>query len=143
MDIEIYKTLKTLHIIFFTTWMAGLFYLPRLFVYHCQVKIKTDEYKRFVTMERKLLKYIMNPSFIITWGIGIILVTNIESALWINIKIVCIVLMSSFHMYCAKIRVQFEKNNNKKNEKFFRYINEVPTILFIVIVFLAVFKPGI
>ena len=143
MDIEIYKTLKTLHIIFFTTSMAGLFYLPRLFVYHCQVKIKTDEYKRFVTMERKLLKYIMNPSFIITWGIGIILVTNIEPALWINIKIVCIVLMSSFHMYCAKIRVQFEKNNNKKNEKFFRYINEVPTILFIVIVFLAVFKPGI
>ena len=143
MDIEIYKILKTLHIIFFTTWMAGLFYLPRLFVYHCQVKIKTDEYKRFVTMERKLLKYIMNPSFIITWGIGIILVINIEPALWINIKIICIVLMSSFHMYCAKIRVQFEKNNNKKNEKFFRYINEVPTILFIVIVFLAVFKPGI
>ena len=143
MDIEIYKTLKTLHIIFFTTWMAGLFYLPRLFVYHCQVKIKTDEYKRFVTMERKLLKYIMNPSFIITWGIGIILVINIEPALWLNIKIICIVLMSSFHMYCAKIRVQFERNNNKKNEKFFRYINEVPTILFIVIVFLAVFKPGI
>jgi putative membrane protein len=143
MDIEIYKILKTLHIIFFTTWMAGLFYLPRLFVYHCQVKIRTNEYKRFVTMERKLLKYIMNPSFIITWGIGIILVINIEPALWINIKIICIVLMSSFHMYCAKIRVQFEKNNNKKNEKFFRYINEVPTILFIVIVFLAVFKPGI
>ena len=143
MDIEIYKILKTLHIIFFTTWMAGLFYLPRLFVYHCQVKIKTDEYKRFVTMERKLLKYIMNPSFILTWGIGIILVINIEPALWLNIKIICIVLMSSFHMYCAKIRVQFEKNNNKKKEKFFRYINEVPTILFIVIVFLAVFKPGI
>ena len=143
MDIEIYKILKALHIIFFTTWMAGLFYLPRLFVYHCQVKIRTDEYKRFVTMERKLLKYIMNPSFIITWGIGITLVINIEPALWINIKIICIVLMSSFHMYCAKIRVQFEKNNNNKNEKFFRYINEVPTILFIVIVFLAVFKPGI
>ena len=143
MDIEIYKILKTLHIIFFTTWMAGLFYLPRLFVYHCQVKIRTDEYKRFVTMERKLLKYIMNPSFILTWGIGIILVINIEPALWLNIKIICIVLMSSFHMYCAKIRKQFENNNNKKGEKFFRYINEVPTILFIVIVFLAVFKPGI
>jgi len=143
MDIEIYKIVKALHIIFFTTWMAGLFYLPRLFVYHCQVKTKTEEYKRFVTMERKLLKYIMNPSFIITWIIGIILVLNIEPALWLNIKIICIVLMSSFHMYCAKIRVQFEKNSNKKNEKFFRYINEVPTILFIVIVFLAVFKPGI
>ncbi len=143
MDIEIYKIAKTLHIIFFTTWMAGLFYLPRLFVYHCQVKTKTEEYKRFVTMERKLLKYIMNPSFIITWIIGIILVLNIEPALWLNIKIICIVLMSSFHMYCAKIRKQFENNNNKKGEKFFRYINEVPTILFIVIVFLAVFKPGI
>ena len=143
MDIEIYKIVKALHIIFFTTWMAGLFYLPRLFVYHCQVKTNTEEYKRFVTMERKLLKYIMNPSFIITWIIGIILVLNIEPALWLNIKIICIVLMSSFHMYCAKIRKQFENNNNKKGEKFFRYINEVPTILFIVIVFLAVFKPGI
>ena len=143
MDIEIYKILKTLHIIFFTTWMAGLFYLPRLFVYHCQVKIRTEEYKRFVIMERKLMKYIVNPSFIIHWGRGIILVINIAPAIWLNIKIICIVLMSSFHMYCAKIRVQFEKNNNKKNEKFFRYINEVPTILFIVIVFLAVFKPGI
>ena len=138
-----YDVIKSLHLIAVISWMVGLLYLPRLFVYHCQVKIRTDEYKRFVTMERKLLKYIMNPAFIITWGIGIILVMNIEPALWLNIKIICIVLMSSFHMYCAKIRVQFEKNNNKKNEKFFRYINEVPTILFIVIVFLAVFKPGI
>ena len=61
MDIDIYKTAKALHIIFFTTWMAGLFYLPRLFVYHCQVKTKTQEYKRFVIMEKKLLNYIMNP----------------------------------------------------------------------------------
>ena len=116
MDIDIYKTAKALHIIFFTTWMAGLFYLPRLFVYHCQVKAKTQEYKRFVIMEKKLLKYIMNPSFILTWIIGTILVINIEPALWLNIKIICIVLMSAFHMYCAKIRRIFENNNNKKND---------------------------
>tara|TARA_E500000178_G_scaffold52808_1_gene48808 strand:- start:9 stop:440 length:432 start_codon:yes stop_codon:yes gene_type:complete len=143
MDIDIYKTAKALHIIFFTTWMAGLFYLPRLFVYHCQVKAKTQEYKRFVIMEKKLLKYIMNPSFILTWIIGTILVINIEPALWLNIKIICIVLMSAFHMYCAKIRRIFENNNNKKSENFYRYINEVPTILFILIIFLAIFKPGI
>ena len=143
MDIDIYKTAKALHIIFFTTWMAGLFYLPRLFVYHCQVKVKTQEYKRFVIMEKKLLKYIMNPSFILTWIIGIILVINIEPALWLNIKIIGIVLMSAFHMYCGKVRKIFENNNNKKSENFYRYINEVPTVLFILIIFLAIFKPGI
>ena len=94
MDIEIYKILKTLHIIFFTTWMAGLFYLPRLFVYHCQVKIRTDEYKRFVTMERKLLKYIMNPSFILTWGIGIILVINIEPAFFTPLIILLLTVLT-------------------------------------------------
>ena len=143
MDIDIYKTAKALHIIFFTTWMAGLFYLPRLFVYHSQVKAKTQEYERFVIMEKKLLKYIMNPSFILTWVIGTILVINIEPALWLNIKIICIVLMSAFHMYCAKVRRIFENNNNKKSENFYRYINEVPTVLFILIIFLVIFKPGI
>ena len=143
MDIDIYKIAKALHIIFFTTWMAGLFYLPRLFVYHCQVKAKTQEYKRFVIMEKKLLNYIMNPSFILTWIVGTILVINIESALWLNIKIICIVLMSAFHMYCAKVRRVFENNRNKKTENFYRYINEVPTVLFILIIFLAIFKPGI
>ena len=143
MDIDIYKTAKAFHIIFFTTWMAGLFYLPRLFVYHCQVKGKTEEYKRFVMMEKKLLKYIMNPSFILTWIIGIILVVKIEPALWLNIKIICILLMSAFHMYCAKVRKLFENNRNNKSEKFYRYVNEVPTVLFILIVFLAIFKPGI
>ena len=143
MDIDFYKMAKALHIIFFTTWMAGLFYLPRLFVYHCQVKTKTKEYKRFVIMEKKLLKYIMNPSFIATWIIGVTLVVNIEPALWLNLKIICIVLMSSFHMYCARIRKLFEDNKNNKNENFYRYINEIPTVLFIVIIFLAIFKPGI
>ena len=143
MDIDVYKTAKALHIIFFTTWMAGLFYLPRLFVYHCQVKGKTEEYKRFVMMEKKLLKYIMNPSFILTWIIGIVLVIKIEPALWLNIKIICILLMSAFHMYCAKVRKLFENNKNSNSEKFYRYINEVPTVLFILIIFLAIFKPGI
>ena len=118
-----YPWVKSLHIMAVVSWMAGLFYLPRLFVYHCQVKVKTQEYKRFVIMEKKLLKYIMNPSFILTWIIGIILVINIEPALWLNIKIICIVLMSAFHMYCAKVRRKFENNDNKRSENFYRYIN--------------------
>ena len=108
-----------------------------------QVKAKTQEYKRFVIMEKKLLKYIMNPSFILTWIIGTILVINIEPALWLNIKIICIVLMSAFHMYCAKVRKRFEMNTNTNSEKFYRYLNEIPTVLFVIIVALAIFKPEI
>ena len=84
--------------------------------------------------KKKLLKYIMNPSFILTWIIGIVLVIKIEPALWLNIKIICILLMSAFHMYCAKVRKLFENNKNSNSEKFYRYINEVPTVLFILII---------
>ncbi len=143
MDIDVYKALKSLHIIFFTTWMAGLFYLPRLFVYHSQTQRATPEYNRFLEMEKKLLRYIMNPSFILTWVIGISLVYKIGHAQWLNLKIVCVFLMSAFHMYCAKIRKEFEINCNTKSEKYFRYINEIPTILFILIVIIAVFKAEI
>ena len=143
MDIDFYKMLKTLHIIFFTTWMAGLFYLPRLFVYHSQTKPKTNEYKRFITMERKLLRYIMNPSFILTWIIGILLATIVGTGSWLNLKSICVFLISAFHMYCAKVRKRFEMNTNTNSEKFYRYLNEIPTVLFVIIVALAIFKPEI
>ena len=138
-----YSILKSLHIIFFTTWMAGLFYLPRLFVYHSSCKIKSNEYKTFTTMEKKLLRFIMNPSMFLTWflGIALALVNNYFLSTWLIIKILLVALMSGFHMYCAKIKNDFEGQNNKKEESFFRIINEIPTILFILIVLLVVFKP--
>ena len=121
--------------------MSGLFYLPRLYVYHSQAKKKTSEYKRFITMETKLLRYIMNPSFILTWIIGILLATQVGASLWLGLKMICLIGMSGFHMYCAKIRKNFETGINQKDEKYYRIINEIPTVLFFVIVFLAVFKP--
>lgn len=141
MDIDIYKTLKFFHIVFFTTWMAGLFYLPRLYVYHSQVKKKTVEYKRFITMESKLLRYIMNPSFILTWIMGISLATQVGTSIWLGLKLICMVGMSGFHMYCVKIRKDFETGTSQRDERHYRIINEIPTVLFLIIIFLAVFKP--
>ncbi len=94
-------------------------------------------------MEKKLLRFIMNPSMFLTWFLGITLslLNNYFLSTWLIIKILLVVLMSSFHMYCAKIKNDFEEHNNKKEESFFRIINEIPTILFILIVLLVVFKP--
>ena len=143
MEYSFYNTLKYLHIIFFTTWMAGIFYLPRLFVYHSKAKSSSTEYGTFIVMEKKLLRYIMNPSMILTWIVGTLLVihTAAYDQIWLNVKFVLVVLMSIFHMYCAKVRKGFENKANKKSEKFYRMINEVPTILFLIIVFLVIFKP--
>ena len=143
MEYNFYNTLKYLHIIFFTTWMAGLFYLPRLFVYHSKAKNNSTEYNTLITMETKLIKYIMNPSMILTWIIGTALVVHLQAynQVWLNIKFVMVVLMSVFHMYCARIRKRFENKSNTQSEKFYRIINEVPTILFLIIVFMVVFKP--
>ena len=145
MDENYYNFIKFFHIIFITTWMAGLFYLPRIFVYHSKTQINTQQYKTFLTMEHKLMKYIMNPSLIFSWLFGILLAINLEiqNELWLNIKFLMVFLMSVFHMYCAKLRKTFERGENKNTEKFFRWINEIPTILFIIIVFLVVFKPSI
>lgn len=125
--------------------MAGLFYLPRIFVYHSKAQINTQQYKTFLIMEHKLMKYIMNPSLIFSWLFGILLAINLEiqNELWLNIKFLMVFLMSVFHMYCAKLRKTFERGENKNTEKFFRWINEIPTILFIIIVYLVVFKPSI
>ena len=145
MEINYYNLFKFFHIVFFTTWMAGLFYLPRLYVYHSGIKRESPEYKIFITMEKKLMKYIMNPSMVLTWLFGILLVLHLEiyNQVWLNLKFVLVFLMSVFHMYCAKIRKNFENKINRKDEKFFRWINEVPTILFLLIVFLVVFQPNI
>ena len=126
-----------------TTWMAGLFYLPRLFVYHSDSKAGTNEYKTFIIMEEKLIKYIMNPSLIFTWifGMSLVIVQEEYNSLWVNLKFLCVLLMSIFHIYCIRISKKFKDNANTKNGRHYRIINEIPTILFLVIVFLVVFKP--
>ena len=146
MDIDTkYNIVKAFHLIFFTTWMAGLFYLPRIFVYHTETKTNTKQYKTFIIMERKLYKYIMNPSLIGTWFFGIYLTVLTEAHLyvWFNIKFLCVLLLTIFHVYCGIVKREFEKGNNTKTSTYFRVINEVPTISFILIIYLVIFKPGI
>ena len=142
-NLNLYQLTKFFHIIFFTTWMAGLFYLPRLFVYHSISKKNSTEYITFLVMEEKLMKYIMNPSLILTWffGLSLVILTQEYNSLWLKLKFICVVFMSAFHMYCARVRKNFEFKKNTKDEKYFRWINEIPTVLFIIIVFLVVFKP--
>lgn len=142
MDIS-YNLVKFLHLIFMTTWMAGLFYLPRIFVYHSSAKIKTDKYDTFTIMEKKLFKYIMTPSLVLTWVLGLALAILIEvhSEIWFSIKFVLVFFLTLYHIYCGKIVVNFEKLQNKKSANFFRVFNEIPTILFILVVFLVIFKP--
>ncbi len=131
-----------LHIICFTAWMAGLFYLPRLYVYHCQVTPGSAESERFKVMERRLLKQIINPAMIATWTLGILLILTPGAvdwtAAWWWIKLVCVLLMSGFHGACSKWRRNFLNDANVKPERFYRIANEVPTVLFVVIVLVVV-----
>ncbi len=145
MEIDYYNILKFFHLVFVTTWMAGLFYLPRLYVYHSKSKKSSTEYKTFIVMEKKLMKFIMNPSMILTWIFGVSLVVHQEifDQFWLNLKFLAVFFMSAFHMYCARVRKEFEKEMNVKKEEFFRWINEVPTLLFLIIIFLVVFKPSV
>ena len=140
---NIYLFIQTIHIIAFTAWMAGMFYLPRIFVYHSEKKLNVTTYKKFLIMERKLIKIIMTPAMIITWllGLALILINNITEP-WILIKILFVFLMSACHGFFIMCYKNFYYKRNKYNDKFFRIINEVPTFLLVVIVFLVVFKPS-
>jgi len=142
---NIYLLLKALHIISVVAWMAGLLYLPRIFVYHCQTTFGSESHEKFVQMEHRLLKFIMNPAMIISWilGIGLLGVLGHETSmqLWVQIKLVLVVIMSGFHGFLGVCRKKFLTNQNTKTENFYRLINEIPTVLMIIIVFLVIFKP--
>ncbi len=140
---DFYLFIKSLHIISFTAWMAGMFYLPRIFVYHSEKKLDKKTYYKFLIMEKKLIRIIMTPAMIVTWILGFLLIvlngSLIES--WLIIKIFFVILMSGthgFYVYCFK---NFQNNKNKFTDKFFRLINEIPTLLLIIIVFLVIFRP--
>jgi putative membrane protein len=140
-----YLLFKSLHLIALISWMAGLLYLPRIFVYHVENKEKKEATDIFEVMEKKLFYYIMRPAMIFTWIFGIILIylngLEIFSQLWMQLKIVLVILLSAYNDYLRKCLVSLKDNSNTRSSKFFRIINEVPTIMLILIVFLVIFKP--
>ena len=136
-----YEWIKVLHIISFVAWFAGLFYLPRLYVYHAENADHDHIRKTLETMEYKLLKFIMNPAMIATWIFGVGLIHYVGSAGWLQAKITLVVILSAFHMYLGVIRKKLINEPLKYSSKYFRYINEVPTVLLILIVILVVVKP--
>ena len=140
-----YLLLKSLHLIAVISWMAGLLYLPRIFVYHVENLKDKNTSSIFKTMERKLYFYIMMPAMILTWIFGLILISNLGFevffTLWIKLKLFLVILLTAYHFYLVMLLKDFELDQNKKSPKFFRIINEVPTILLILIVFIVVFKP--
>ena len=140
-----YLLFKSLHLIAVISWMAGLLYLPRIFVYHAENLKDKNISLIFKTMERKLYLYIMTPAMILTWLFGLILISSLGpevlSATWIKLKLLLVILLTLYHFYLSKFLSDFKMDRNTKSSKFFRAINEVPTILLILIVFIVVFKP--
>ena len=140
-----YLLFKSLHLISVISWMAGLLYLPRIFVYHSEnsSEIKTSEI--FKIMEKKLFFYIMTPAMILSWVFGLLLIHSIGfqqlGQTWMLLKIVFVVILTTYHFYLGSLLNQFKLDSNKHSHKFYRYINEIPTILLILIVFVVIFKP--
>jgi protoporphyrinogen IX oxidase len=142
---SVYLTLKALHIIAVVSWMVGLLYLPRLFVYHVENN-NSESVKVFKVMEKRLMKIIMNPAMIITWFTGLsilwVLGFNTIFSLWLSIKFLFVIILSGYHGFLSKCLKDFALDRNTKSSKFFRFINEIPTIILIIIVFLVIFKPA-
>ena len=140
-----YLLFKSLHLIAVISWMAGLLYLPRIFAYHVENFEKKQATEIFELMEKRLYFYIMSPAMILSWAFGIILIftTGIEtfSFLWLQIKLALVIILTIYHEYLGKCMRHIKEGKNKKSAKFYRIINEIPTILLIFIVFIVIFKP--
>tara|TARA_Y200000002_G_C22454259_1_gene567643 strand:+ start:106 stop:537 length:432 start_codon:yes stop_codon:yes gene_type:complete len=141
---NLYLLFKSLHLIAVISWMAGLLYLPRIFVYHSESSHESQK-EVFKIMERKLYNYIMMPAMLLSWLFGVLLIHSlgfaIFSELWMQIKLVSVVILTYYHFLLGKFLNDFAINDNKKSSKFFRIMNEVPTIILIVVVFVVIFKP--
>ena len=140
-----YLLFKSLHLISVISWMAGLLYLPRIFVYHAENSDDRKISDVFKVMEKKLYFYIMTPAMILSWIFGLILIQSIGfhqlGQTWMVLKIIFVLILTLYHFYLGNILNQFKTDNNKYSHKFYRYINEIPTILLILIVFVVIFKP--
>ena len=141
---NLYLLFKSLHLIAVISWMAGLLYLPRIFVYHSESNNESQK-TVFKTMERKLYNYIMMPAMLLSWLFGILLVHSLSfsifSELWMQIKIIAVVILTYYHFTLGKYLNDFAINNNQKTSKFFRVYNEIPTVILIVVIFVVIFKP--
>ena len=142
---NIYLLFKSLHLIAVVSWMVGLLYLPRIFVYHVENIEKKESIEIFKVMEKKLYFYIMYPAMVLSWIFGLILISIIGfpslSFLWLKLKLLFVVLLTIYHFYLGKCLNRLKEDTNNKTSKFFRTINELPTILLILIVFIVIFKP--
>jgi putative membrane protein len=141
--LALYPWLKALHIIAVIAWMAGMLYLPRLFVYHCETQIGTAEYERFKVMERKLMRVIINPSMIAVWVLGLTLAyaLNVWAEGWFHAKLLLVTILSALHGMLSRWRRDFEQGKNTRSQRFYRIVNEVPAVLMAFIVVLVVVKP--
>ena len=141
---NLYLLFKSLHLIAVISWMAGLLYLPRIFVYHSEAS-HVSQKDVFKTMERKLYNYIMMPAMLLSWLFGVLLIHSLGftvfAELWMQIKTVLVVILTFYHFLLGKYLNDFAIDSSKKTSKFFRIMNEVPTIILIVVVFVVVFKP--
>ena len=140
-----YLLFKSLHLIAVISWMVGLLYLPRIFVYHVENSEKKEATEIFETMEKRLYFYIMRPAMIATWLFGVILIyingLDIFSQLWMHIKLALVIFLTIYHEYLGICLKSLKLKTNTKTSKFFRIINEVPTIILILIIFIVIFKP--
>ena len=140
-----YLTFKALHLIAVISWMAGLLYLPRIFVYHTENQDEKQINKVFKIMEFKLYNYIMMPAMILSWIFGLILIGSIGfeqlHSTWLIIKLALVVVLTIYHFFLGNCLNKFKNDENKYSSRFFRIFNEIPTILLILIIFIVVFKP--
>ena len=140
-----YLLFKSLHLISVISWMAGLLYLPRIFVYHAENNSKIIVSEIFKVMEKKLFFYIMTPAMILSWLFGLLLIHEIGfeklGQKWMILKLIFVVILTLYHFYLGRILRQFKLDSNKHSHKFYRYLNEIPTLLLILIIFVVIFKP--
>ena len=141
---NLYLLFKSLHLIAVISWMAGLLYLPRIFVYHSEADHESQK-TIFKTMERKLYNYIMMPAMLLSWLFGILLIHNLGfdvfTELWMQIKTFAVVILTYYHFTLGKYLNDFASDSNQRTSKFFRIYNEIPTIILIVVIFVVIFKP--
>ena len=141
----LYPWTKAFHVISLIAWMAGMFYLPRLYVYHCETRPGSAESERFKVMEGRLLRQIINPAMIATWGFGLLLALTpgvIDwSAGWWHVKLAAVLVLSGFHGMLSRWRRDFMQDHNTRPQRFYRIANEVPTLLVIIIVIMVIVRP--
>ena len=140
-----YLLFKSIHLIAVISWMAGLLYLPRIFVYHAENSSEEKVSKIFKVMERKLYFFIMTPAMTLSWLFGLLLIHSIGfqqlGQTWMLLKLLFVVILTLYHFYLGKLLSQFRIDSNRHSHKFYRYINEIPTIMLILIIFVVIFKP--